>query len=186
MNSFWIQIGTAILLPFFALLAGFLTGRRSRSIAVATTVEKDWLDTVAADLAEFIEVQYDIIWKRWRLRDLELTEPNARTRLYDKESFRDLQDAVWKQTFRSDLLKTKLCLMLDDDDPLQAELIRLLEQYALYADRQDREYQKADQAMIEKIANDLGQLLRVEHKPAIIAAGRRVLEAKREAIRKSV
>lgn len=99
MNSTWIQVGTAVVLPFLALLFGFLTGQRSRSIAVATTVEKDWLNTVAEDLAEFIEVQYDVVWKRWRLKDLELTDPNARARPYDKESFRDLQDACWKQTF---------------------------------------------------------------------------------------
>lgn len=76
--------------------------------------------------------------------------------------------------------------MLDDSDPLQAQLITSLEEYARHADRQDREYESADRAAITKIANEIGHLLRVQHKPALVAAGRRVLEAKRKAIRKSV
>ena len=186
MNTTWIQIGTAIVLPFLALLFGFLTGQRSRSITVATTVEKDWLNTVAENLAEFIELQYDVVWKRWRLKDLELTDPEVRSQPYEKESFRYLQDELWKQTFRSDFLKTKLSLMLDDGDRFQGQLITAIEEYARHADRQDRENESANPGTVLRIASEIGDLLRVQNKSAIVTAGRRVLEAKRKAIRSSV
>ena len=182
----WIQIATAVILPVLAVIVGYFTGRRSRSITVATTVEKEWLNTVAEDLAEFIEVQYDIVWKRWRLKDLELTGGKEQSSPYDKESFRELQDACWKQTFRSDFLKTKLSLILDDTVPLQARLIQSVEEYSQHADLQDKAYEQADKNKLTQIAVEIGDLLRVQHKPAIVAAGRRVLEAKRKEIRKSI
>ena len=176
MNATWIQIGASVVLPFLALLFGFLAGQRSRSITVATTVEKDWLNSVAEDLAEFTELQYDIVWKRWRLKLVELTDLELRSRPYENESFRYLQEALWKQTFRSDFLKTKLFLMLDDGDRLQAQLITAIEEYAGHADKQNQENESADKDSLFKIAAEVGDLLRVQKKSAFVAAGRRVLE----------
>lgn len=187
MNKDWLQLG-AILFPLLALIAGYFAGKRGRSNAIATTVEKDWLDTVAEDLAEFTELQIDIVWKRWRIKILESTDPETSSHSYEKEGFRTLQEASWKQTFRSDFLKSKLLLLLDDSDVLQKKLIEAIDEYATYAPKMNNFLQNLEKDVPDeslKLAEDFDLLLR-EKKPLILDAGRRVLAAKREAIRRSI
>jgi hypothetical protein len=188
MNKDWILLITAILFPLLTLKAGYSAGQRGRSNAIATTLEKDWLNTVAADLAEFIELQIDIVWKRWRIKVMEDTDPETSSHSYEKEAFRILQDAAWQQTFRSDLLKSKLLLMLDDRDVLQQKLIAEVDSYAKYvpdvAIRVQSLPKNAPKELL-KVVEDFDSLLR-EKKPLILDAGRRVLAAKREAIRGSI
>ncbi len=189
MDTGWLTLGTSVLLSLMGLAAGFLAGRRGRSNAIATTVERDWLDTVAEDLAEFTELQCDIIWKRWRLKVIEDTEPETSSQSYENEAFRALQDASWKQTFRSDLLRTKLLLLLDDQIDVQKTLIAAIDEYATHADQHEAA-QKAsgrvcDPEKLRKLVADFDGLLR-KHKPDLLKAGRRVLADKREAIRRSV
>jgi hypothetical protein len=133
MNKDWILPVATIFFSLITLIAGYFAGQRGRSNALATTVEKEWLNTVAADLAEFIELQIDIIWKRWRIKLLDDTNPETNSHSYEQEGFRDLQAAAWQQTFRSDLLKSKLLLMLDDRDFLQQQLIVEIEKYSKHA-----------------------------------------------------
>lgn len=189
MNEGWFELGANVLVALIAVLAGFYAGQRGRSIAIATTVEKDWLHTVAEDLAEFTELQLDIVWKRWRLQVMEGTDPETSPDSYEKEAFRSLQDASWKQTFRSDFLRSKLLLMLDDRDVLQEKLIAAIDEYGKYADEhyymQKSEENAGDQEKLRKVVSDFDRLLR-EKKPLILSAGRRVLAAKREAIRRSI
>ena len=185
MNKEWFQLGATILLPLMALVAGYFAGQRGRSIAIATTVEKDWLNCVAEDLAEFIELQIDIVWKRWRIKVKASTDPETSSLSYEKESFRSLQDASWQQTFRSDLLKSKLLLMLDDRDVLQEQLIAAIDEYSKHAPEMTNRVKDLDKDASEQVANDFDRLLR-EKKPFILNAGRRVLAAKRTAIRKSI
>lgn len=97
-----------------------------------------------------------------------------------------LQEASWKQTFRSDFLKSKLLLMLDDRDVLQEKLIRAIEEYAKHADTQNLQENRGDEKKLFKVAADIGYLLREKNKSLILNAGRRVLAAKREAIRRSI
>lgn len=187
MNIDWLQLGT-ILFPLLALTTGYLAGKRGRSNAIATTVEKDWLDTVAEDLAEFTELQIDIVWKRWRIKILESTDPETSSQSYEKEGFRTLQEAAWKQTFRSDCLRSKLLLLLDDRDVLQNQLIEAIDEYAKYAPEMTTLLQRLGNDVPEKwgeLADEFDVLLR-KKRPLILAAGRRVLAAKREAIRKSI
>ena len=184
----WIQIGS-LLLPLMALIAGYFAGQRGRSNAIATTVEKDWLHTVAEDLAEFTELQIDIVWKKWRIKVIEDTKPETSSQSYENEAFRIVQEAAWQQTFRSDLLKTKLLLMLDDRDQLQEKLIAAIDEYAKHAPAMNNELQSlaksVSEAKLLEIGNRYDRLLR-EEKPAILNAGRRVLAAKRAAIHKSI
>lgn len=184
----WIQLGS-LLLPLMALIAGYFAGQRGRSNAIATTVEKDWLHTVAEDLAEFTELQIDIVWKKWRIKVIEDTKPETSSQSYENEAFRIVQEASWKQTFRSDLLKTKLLLMLDDRDPLQQKLIAAIDEYAKYAVTMSNELQNLEknvpETKLREIGNRYDRLLR-EEKPLILYAGRRVLAAKRAAIHKSI
>ncbi|MGZ5437244.1 MAG: hypothetical protein ACXWID_18310 [Pyrinomonadaceae bacterium] len=189
MNKDWILLGVAILSPVLTLLAGFFAGHRGRSNAIATTVEKDWLHTVAEDLAEFIELQIDIVWKRWRIKVIQGTTPETSSQSYQDEAFRILQEASWSRTFRSDLLKTKLILMLDDQDGLQEELIKTIDEYAKHAPNLVEDLKNLEKNVPEKKLEDLcyryDGLLR-EKRPLILAAGRHVLAAKRAAIRKSI
>ena len=185
----WVQLGETILFPLAALIAGYFAGQRGRSNAIATTVEKDWLHTVAEDLAEFIELQIDIVWKRWRIKVIEGTNPETNSQSYENEAFRILQEASWKQTFRSDFLKSKLLLMLDDHDVLQAKLIAAIDEYAKPAPDIAKRLQNLEKNVPEKellkLGYDFDVLLR-EKKPLILDAGRRVLAAKRKAIRRSI
>lgn len=187
--NIWFQLGVPTLVTLVTLIVGYFVGRRGRSNAIATTVEKDWLHTVAEDLAEFTELQIDIVWKRWRLKVKERTDPETSSHSYENEAFRSLQEASWKQTFRSDFLKSKLLLMLDDHDVLQKELIQVIDEYAKYPDLHDAmqksEENVDDPGRLRKGVSDFDQLLR-EKKPQILNAGRRVLAAKREAIRRSI
>ncbi len=187
MNKDWFQLGATIVLPLIGVIAGYFAGQRGRSIAIATTVEKDWLHCVAEDLAEFIELQIDMIWKGWRIKVMEGTNPETSSHSYEKEAFRLVQDASWKQTFRSDFLKSKLLLMLDDRDVQQEKLIAAIEEYAKHAPDVAKRIKTLTNNPDElfKVTNDFDQLLR-EKKPMILNAGRRVLAAKRQAIRKSV
>ena len=183
----WIQLAS-LLLPLMALIAGYFAGQRGRSNAIATTVEKDWLHTVAEDLAEFTELQIDIVWKKWRIKVIEDTRPETSSQSYDNEAFRIVQEASWNQTFRSDLLKTKLLLMLDDRDALQEKLIAAIIEYAKHASAMTYELsleKNFPEAKLLEIGNRYDRLLRDE-KPGILNAGRRVLAAKRAAIHKSI
>ena len=173
------------LLPLLTLAFGFVAGRRSRSVTIATTLEKDWLNNIAESLAEFIELQYDVIWKRWRFRLLQLSLPLENRDLYSNDGLRYLQDACWEKTFRSDYLKTRLMLLLDQSDVNQSELIRAIERYAAHADLQNDSDDHGDKEKLYGIAAEIGERLRAREKGAIVAAGRRVLEAKRTAIRKT-
>jgi hypothetical protein len=184
----WILPVTAILVPVLTLIAGYFAGQRGRSNAIATTVEKDWLNTIAEDLAEFIEVQIDIVWKRWRIKLIEDTTPETSSHSYEKEGFRAVQEAAWRQTFRSDLLKSKLLLMLDDRDPLQQKLIAEIDAYAKHVPDLAACVEKLKHHAppeLLAVVDGFDRLLR-ERKPQILDAGRRVLAAKREAIRKSI
>ena len=187
--NIWLQLGVPALVTLVTLIVGYFVGQRGRSNAIATTVEKDWLQTVAEDLAEFIELQIDIVWKRWRIKVIEDTNAETNSGSYENEAFRILQEASWKQTFRSDLLKTKLLLMLDDLDLLQKKLIAAIEEYAKHAQEIAKELQSLERNVPEKELTELGhhydRLLR-EKRPPILDAGRRVLAAKRVAIRKSI
>jgi hypothetical protein len=188
MKKDWILLGAAILFPLLTLVAGYLAGQRGRSNAIATTVERDWLHTVAEDLAEFIELQIDIVWKRWRIKVIEGTNPETSSQSYENEAFRLLQEASWKQTFRSDFLKSKLLLMLDDHDVLQEKLIAAIDEYAKPAPDMAKRLQNlknVPEKALVKLGYDFDLLLR-EKKPLILDAGRRVLTAKREAIRRSI
>ena len=189
MNKDWILLGAAILFPLLTLIAGYLAGQRGRSNAIATTVERDWLHTVAEDLAEFIELQIDIVWKRWRIKVIEGTNPETSSQSYQNEAFRILQEASWKQTFRSDFLKSKLLLLLDDHDVLQEKLIAAIDEYAKHAPAMAKCLENLEKNVPEtalvKLGCDFDLLLR-EKKPLILDAGRRVLTAKRDAIRKSI
>ena len=189
MDTGWLQLGTSVLLSVIGLAAAYFAGRRGRSNAIATTVDKDWLDTVAEDLAEFTELQCDIIWKRWRLKVTEETQPETSSQSYQNEAFRALQDASWKQTFRSDLLRSKLLLLLDNQIDVQRTLIAAIGEYAKHADQHEaaqhepgRVYGKKE---LRKLVADFDGLLR-KHKPDLLDAGRRVLADKREEIRRSV
>lgn len=188
MNKDLILLIAGILFPLLTLIAGYLAGQRGRSNAIATTVEKDWLHTVAEDLAEFTELQIDIVWKKWRIKVIEDTKPETSSQSYDNEAFRIVQEASWNQTFRSDLLKTKLLLMLDDRDPLQDTLIAAIIEYAKHASAMTNELsleKNFPETKLLEIGNRYDRLLR-EDKPLILNAGRRVLAAKRAAIHKSI
>jgi len=189
MNKDWILLGAAILVPMLTLIAGYFAGRQGRSNAIATTVEKDWLHTIAEVLAEFIELQIDIVWNRWRIKVIEGTNPETRSHSYEKESFRIIQEASWKQTFRSDFLKSKLLLMLDDQNVLQKKLIAAIVEYAKPVPDMNKRLQNLKKNVPEeellKLAQDFDLLLR-EKRTLILDAGRRVLAAKREAIRRSI
>ena len=189
MNKDWILLIGGSLVPLLTLIAGYLAGQRGRSNAIATTVERDWLQAVAEDLAEFIELQIDIVWKRWRIKDHERTTPETSSALYGDEAFRILQESAWKQTFRSDLLKSKLLLMLDDLDDLQKKLIEAIDDYSKPVPEMGTRLYNMEKNVPEKELADLGNhydLLLREKRPLILDAGRRVLAAKREAIRRSV
>jgi len=189
MNKDLILLIAGILFPLLTLIAGYLAGQRGRSNAIATTVERDWLQAVAEDLAEFIEIQIDIVWKRWRIKVIERTNPETSSQFYENEGFRIVQEASWKQTFRSDFLKSKLLLMLDDHDVRQEQLIAAIVEYAKPAPDLAKRLENLEKNVSEnsllKLACDFDLLLR-EKKPLILDAGRRVLAAKREAIRRSV
>lgn len=189
MNKDSILLGAAVLFPLLTLIAGYLAGHRGRSNAIATTVERDWLQTVAEDLAEFIEVQIDIVWKRWRNKVIERTNPETSSQSYESEAFRVLQESSWTKTFRSDFLKSKLQLMLDDHDVLQKNLIAAIDEYAKPAPDMAKRLENLEKNVSEdalfKLACDFELLLR-EKKPLILDAGRRVLAAKRESIRRSI
>jgi hypothetical protein len=189
MNKDLVLLIAGILVPLLTLIAGYLAGQRGRSNAIATTVERDWLQAVAEDLAEFIEIQIDIVWKRWRIKVIERTNPETSSQSYENEAFRILQEASWKQTFRSDFLKSKLLLMLDDRDVLQERLIVAIVEYSKAAPDMSKRLENLEKNVPEnsllKLACDFELLLR-EKKPLILDAGRRVLAAKREAIRSSV
>jgi hypothetical protein len=183
--NFWLQLGVPTLVTLVTLIVGYFVGRRGRSNAIATTVEKDWLQTIAEDLAEFTELQIDIIWKRWRIKTYGGANAETGSGSYDKEAFRILEEASWKQTFRSDLLKTKLLLMLDDRDDLQKKLIAAIAKYAKHAQDWANELQTVPEKELTDRADHYDVLLRDE-RPLILDAGRRVLAAKRAAIRKSI
>lgn len=188
MNIDWLQVG-ALVMPFIAVIAAYLAGQRGRSNAIATTVDKDWINTVAEDLAEFIELQIDIVWKRWRVRVIDCTTPETSSKSYDSEGFRITQQASWDKTFRSDLLKSKLLLMLDDLDALQKKLIEAIDDYAEPVAELAKRLQTLEKNVSEKelvgICNHYDLLLR-DKRPPILEAGRLVLAAKRKAIRKSI
>ena len=171
------------------LAFGFFAGRRGRSNAIATTVDKDWLDTVAEDLAEFTELQCDIIWKRWRLKVLEDTAPETSSQSYANEAFRTLQDASWKQTFRSDLLRTKLLLLLDNQNDVHRTLIAAIDEYGKLADQHEAEQKSAGRACdpekLRQLVADFDGRLRA-NKPRLLDAGRSVLADKRQEIRRSI
>jgi hypothetical protein len=189
MNKDWILLIAGILFPLLTLIAGYLAGQRGRSNAIATTVERDWLQAIAEDLAEFIELQIDIVWKRWRIKDNERITPETSSQSYENEAFRILQEASWKQTFRSDFLKSKLLLMLDDLDDLQKKLIEAIEDYSKPVSEMATRLDNMEKNVPEKELLNLGyhyDLLLREKRPLILDAGRRVLAAKREAIRRSV
>jgi hypothetical protein len=185
----WFQFGVTALFPLAALIVGYFAGQRGRSNAIATTVEKDWLHTVAEDLAEFIELQIDIVWNRWRIKVIDGTNPATSSHSYGNEPFRILQEASWKQTFRSDFLKSKLLLMLDDHDVLQKKLIAAIDEFAKPAPNLAKRLENMEKNVPEnellKLAYDFDLLLR-EERPLILDAGRRVLAAKRKAIRRSI
>jgi len=181
-----LQFATALVLPLATLGAGFWAGRRGRSITVATTLDKEWLNAVADDLAEFTELQYDIIWKRWRLKLYELTAPESSSPTYDRDAFRLLQEASWKQTFRSDFLKSRLMLLLDDRDPLHLQLMNAIETYAAHADSQLAEDNLGTEERLSEVATSLGRRLRSREKVPLLALGRQVLRATRATIRRSV
>ena len=187
--NIWLQLGVPTLVTLVTLIVGYFVGQRGRSNAIATTVEKDWLHTVAEDLAEFMELQIDIVWKRWRITLIEGTNPETSSDSYQDEAFRVLQQASWDKTFRSDLLKTKLLLVLDDNDVLQKELIAAIDEYAKPAQDWANEIQNQEKNVPEKKLTERGyhydRLLRAE-RPRILGAGRSVLAAKRKSIRKSI
>jgi hypothetical protein len=187
--NFWFQLGVPTLATTVTLIVGYFVGRRGRSNAIATTVEKDWLHTIAEDLAEFTELQIDIIWKRWRLRDFERTNPKTSSGPYDKEAYSVLEESSWTRTFRSDLLKTKLLLMLDDSDALQEKLIKTIEEYAQPAQDWAKELGKLEKTLPEEKLTERGfyyDVLLRKRRGQILTAGRHVLAAKRAAIRKSI
>jgi len=189
MNKDSILLIAGILVSLLTLIAGYLAGQRGRSNAIATTVDRDWLQAVAEDLAEFIELQIDIVWKRWRIKDHERTTQETSSQSYENEAFRTLQESAWKQTFRSDLLKSKLLLMLDDLDDLQKKLIGAIDDYSKPVPEMATRLYNMEKNVPEKELGDLGNhfdLLLREKRPLILDAGRRVLAAKRDAIRKSV
>jgi len=188
MNKDWILSITAIL----TLITGYFAGQRGRLNALATTVEKEWLKTVAEDLAEFVELQIDIIWKRWRINVIDdANQTNSQS--YEKEAFRSLQAAAWQQTFRSDTLKSKLLLMLDDRDRLQGELIAEIENYAKHVPDLAHRIENLEKNVPKKlreqklleVVEETDVLLR-ERRPLILDAGRLVLADKRKKIRRSI
>ena len=196
MDKDWFLIGVPFLLSSVTLIAGYYAGQRGRSIAIATTVDKEWLQTIAEDLAEFVELQIDIVWKRWRLIVMEGTDPETSSTSYEKEAFRFLQEASWRQTFRSDLLRSKLLLMLDHRDTLQENLIAAIDEYAKHVIRMEtcleivekevpKQLGSVRDVELCKIRDEFDQRLR-QNKPQILKAGRVVLADKREAIRQSV
>ena len=176
---------TPILLGLLSAVTGFLVGQRTRSVTIATTLERDWLNGIAVDLAEFIEVQYDVVWKRWRLQHLEISEPKDQPIRLRTKSLRYLQDACWEKTFRSDFLKTKLLLLLDEKDKTQGRLIEQIGKYASYADKQNEARDIRDPKVLYETAERIGIELRENVKASIVTAGRQVLDAKRRSIRKS-
>jgi hypothetical protein len=185
MDTGWLQPAATVVFSLMTLAFGFFAGRQGRSNAIATTVDKDWLDTVADDLAEFTELQCDIIWKRWRLKVLEDTAPETSSQSYENEAFRALQDALWKQTFRSDLLKTKLVLLLDNQKDAHRNLIAAIDEYGKHADEHDAAQTSCDREKLTDLRADFDGRLRV-NKPDLLDAGRRVLADKRQEIRRSI
>lgn len=177
---------TKILLPLLVAAAAYVAGRRSRSISVATTVEKAWLDTVALDLAEFIELQCDSVWHRWRLRHYELSRLDQMSSPTYDEHARRLEDAAWQRSFRAALLQTKLLLLLDDQDQLQRRLMTLIDEYAAIAEEQTCADNNGDLEKIYAVATQLHIRLEEQHKSGLLEAGRRVLKQKRKDIRSSV